>query len=348
MAVSDPERRTLPATPRHLKRLREQGILPHSMLLGPALAIAALPLVILGLSASLPSMLAYMKTALSMPAVIDLPHGVGSLALWLAVAPTVVIAGLVVLGGMTIRSPFRGQALSPLANLRRLFSRQSLSQGGVIAVGVVVLGAVWWVAWSRVSPGLTLAPPAFPAANGGRMESALGTLVIALGGAGAVLAVLAYGLARRAHLKRSNMTPEEFREDLKAGEGDPAVRAAWMRIRQSFYMERLKSQMERADVVVVNPTHYAVALAYEPWRRAAPEVVAAGKNEMARRIRRLAAEMEVPVLAAPSLARDLYQHVKVGEEIPGRLYQAVADLLAYLMRTYGYRPRTEQTEEQVP
>ncbi len=348
MAVPDPERRTQPATPRHLKRLREQGILPHSTLLGPALSIAALPLVMLGLTAALPALLTYMARSLSMPAARAWPSDLGGLVLVLGLAPAVVVTGLVALSGLTIRSPLRGQALSPLANLRRLFSRQSLGQGGIIVLGVVVLGLVWWVTWSRVSPGLTLAPPAFPAANGGRMESALGTLGIVVGGAGAVLAALAYGLARRAYQRTAKMTPEEFREDLKSGEGDPAVRAAWMRLRQSFYMERLKSQMQRADVVVVNPTHYAVAIAYEPWRRSAPEVVAAGKNEMAGRIRRLADELEVPVLAAPALARDLYQHVKVGQEIPGRLYQAVADLLAYLMRTYGYRPRTAEDGERMP
>jgi flagellar biosynthetic protein FlhB len=345
MSVSDPERRTIAATPRHLKQLKEKGIVPRSALWAPALSILALPLAVTALVAALPSFLQYLAGALSLSPAGPTVAALAGALLALLMGPALVTAGLVALGSVSWRFPLRLQALSPLPNVPRIFSRASLYQAAMIVAALAALAVAWWGLWVQWASHLAFVAPMSAQAAERAWLARVGQVVIFLGAAGAALAAAAFFLARAAYRRQSNMTPEEFREDLKAGEGDPKVRARWAQLRFSFYAQRLRAQMKRADVVVVNPTHYAVALAYEPWRHQAPEVVASGKNALAQRIRELAEEYGIAMLSAPELARDLYHHVKVGDEIPARLYQAVANILAYLMKTYGYRPRTGPREE---
>ncbi len=345
MSMPDADRRTLPATPRHLRKLRQQGVMAHSIIMGPALSVAALPIVVVALLGGLPGFVRYMVNVLSLPtsdpAVPSLRFAMEALA----IGPVFVVIGIIALSGVHLRLPFRLQSLSWAANLRRLFSRQSLSQAGLIILGLAVMGLIWWMLWRRVSPTLTWNPPADPDQTGTFALSTLRLLLMYIAAVGLLLAAGGFLVARRGYRRQANMTPEEFKEDLKSGEGDPHVRARWAQLRQMFYSERMSQQMARADMVVVNPTHYAVALAYEPWLHGAPTVVASGRGERARVIRQLAEELHVPLLASPPLARDLYRNVKVGQEVPARLYQAVADLLAYLMKHYGYKPRTAPDRE---
>ena len=125
------------------------------------------------------------------------------------------------------------------------------------------------------------------------------------------------------------MTKEEIRHELKETDGDPQIKAAIRRRRQQL-MNRMIAAVPRADVVVTNPTHYAVALRYDPVNMAAPMVVAKGERLLAQRIKEVARKHNVPVLEEPPLARALYAAVPVGQFIPANLFRAVAEVLAWV------------------
>lgn len=137
---------------------------------------------------------------------------------------------------------------------------------------------------------------------------------------------------RRRYQKDLRMTRQEVREEHRQNEGSPEVKMRIRRLRRELLRRRMMAEVPTATAVVVNPTHYAVALRYDQRTMPAPAVVAKGKNYLALRIREKAAEHRVPVVENPPLARALYQQVEVGQEIPVSLYRAVAEVLAYVYR----------------
>jgi flagellar biosynthetic protein FlhB len=126
------------------------------------------------------------------------------------------------------------------------------------------------------------------------------------------------------------MTRQEVRQENKESEGDPQVKAHIRSQQREMARRRMMAEVPKADVVVTNPTHYAVALRYQDGAMGAPRVVAKGAHLLAARIRELAEEHRVPILEAPPLARALYRHAELGDEIPSTLYSAVAEILAYV------------------
>jgi len=151
------------------------------------------------------------------------------------------------------------------------------------------------------------------------------------------LAVLAAGdllWVRYRYEKKLRMTRQQVRDELRQREGDPKVKGRIRQVQQELSRQRMIAETARADVVITNPTHYAVALRYERQRMLAPKVVASGRGYVALRIRRVAEEAGVPIVENPPLARTLYRTTKVGRTIPENLYQAVAEVLAYV---YGLR-----------
>lgn len=144
-----------------------------------------------------------------------------------------------------------------------------------------------------------------------------------------LLAVGDYAWQRRKWMNQMKMTKEEIRQEFRESDGDPQVKQAIRRKRQSL-MNRMIAAVPKADVVVTNPTHFAVALKYDPVSMAAPVVVAKGQDLLAKRIREVAAKAGVPVLEEPPLARALYTAVPVGHPIPANLFHAVAEVLAWV------------------
>ncbi len=132
------------------------------------------------------------------------------------------------------------------------------------------------------------------------------------------------------YAKKLRMTREEMRQEMKESEGDPHVKARIRMLQREMARKRMMAEIPKADVVVTNPTHYAVALKYEDKAMRAPRVVAKGSHLIAERIMELAREHHVPVLRTPPLARALHRHAELGEEIPAALYTAVAEVLAYI------------------
>lgn len=155
------------------------------------------------------------------------------------------------------------------------------------------------------------------------------------------------------HARKLRMSKEDLRQEHKEAEGDPHVKGRIRAQQQAVARRRMMSKVASADVIVTNPTHYAVALAYEEGSMGAPRVVAKGTELVAARIRELAAEHRVPLLEAPPLARALYHHVDLDREIPAELYTAVAEVLAWAyrlkrVRVEGGAPPPAPHDLQVP
>lgn len=151
------------------------------------------------------------------------------------------------------------------------------------------------------------------------------------------LGVYDFWRSRRRYLKDLRMSKQEVREEFKEIEGNPVVKTRIRRLQRDLLRRRMMSQVPKATAVIVNPTHFSVAIRFQPEQMAAPVVLAKGKNYLAQRIRQLAVEHEIPVVENPPLAQALYKAVEVGQEIPAHLYRAVAEILAYIYRLMGGR-----------
>jgi len=139
------------------------------------------------------------------------------------------------------------------------------------------------------------------------------------------------------YMSRLRMTKQEIRDEHKEVEGNPQIKAKVRRLQRDMSRRRMMTDVPKASAVIVNPTHYAVAIRYDLGSTSAPKVVAKGRNHVARRIRDLARSHEVPIIENPPLARALFAAAEVGQEIPPHLYKAVAEILAYLYRLFGGR-----------
>lgn len=318
-----------------MQRSREAGEAPHSQWLAPAVSLASVPLAVeIGLSQR---SLWERVFAEGLSGTLVLNTALIPLLLPALVGPAIVALALVTMGGLRLRMPFRLDSLNPVQGFTRVFSKQSLVGGLLALAGLLGMAALMFFLLGADRTAATLLPAI-------KLPATFWPSLWATAGIGLALAVGAYGLARSGFDTQLKMTPEEFKEDMKAAQGDPVVRRRWMQLRRQISQQRLQAALARADVVVVNPTHYAVAIAYEPWLHDAPTVVAKGRGERAMRIREIAEAQGLPVFAAPPLARDLYRSVPVGGPVPRRLFQAVASLLRYLSERYGYQIRQGSLE----
>ena len=136
-------------------------------------------------------------------------------------------------------------------------------------------------------------------------------------------------------MKGLKMTKQEIKEENKGNEGDPHIKQRIRRLRRELLRRRMMQQVPQATAVIVNPTHFAVAIRFDNDTMASPVVVAKGKNWLALRIRQVAVESEVPIVENPPLARALYGAVEVGSAISPEFYKAIAEILAYVYRLMG-------------
>jgi len=231
---------------------------------------------------------------------------------------------------------FKFERLDPIAGLGRIFSQQTLAKVGFDLLKLLLVG---WVVWSGVKN--ILHDPIFAvpvAANrlGSFMQESaamlLGRCLLVLGG----IAALSYLYQIRKTHADQMMTREQVKEEHKQLEGDPKLKAAMRQMARRLRQKQMLAAVPTADVVVTNPTHFAVALKYERGLDKAPLVLAKGAGAFAQRIKALAGEFEVPMVENKPVARMLFKHGKVGQAIPVGLYQAVADILAFVYRTHRY------------
>ncbi len=222
--------------------------------------------------------------------------------------------------------------LSPAKGLKRLVKPEAFVDLAKAAVKVVILVAIFWAVFE---PSLEriLASAQTSVIDGLALAGILARdLLVASLPVLLVLALADLWWMRYRHAERHKMTKHEVREEHKQREGDPKLRGAIRSRQREMTRQRMIAEVADADVVVTNPTHYAVALAYQRDRMSAPRVIAKGRNHVAERIREVAREAGVPVVENPPLARVLYRTVRVGREVPEALYQAVAEVLAYVYR----------------
>jgi flagellar biosynthetic protein FlhB len=180
---------------------------------------------------------------------------------------------------------------------------------------------------------LFMASPTLEAtALGLRIAAAAIRVFVYAGGAWALLAAFELFKAKRDLAARMRMTPEEMKREMKEQEGDPHIKRKRRQRMREIARRRLEKAVKTADVVVVNPTEYAVALRFRNGKDRAPRVVAKGRGAIAERIREVARNAGIPILAQPPLARLLHKVVPEGREIPANTYRAVAEVLAYVHR----------------
>ncbi|HVW34893.1 MAG TPA: EscU/YscU/HrcU family type III secretion system export apparatus switch protein [Acidimicrobiia bacterium] len=219
--------------------------------------------------------------------------------------------------------------LSPKKGLKRLFSPHSAWEAGKAALKLLVLAGVAWPGVSHLGSALAGGGAVPTGQVLGRVASATMSLIRSTALAGLALAAVDYGFQRRRVRKSVMMTKQEVKEEYRQSEGDPMTR---QRIRQrqvEMSRNRMMAAVAVSSVVVVNPTHIAVALEYRPeW--GAPRVVAKGQGFIAQRIREEAEKHDVPIVRDVPLARTLHAACKLGQAIPADLYEAVARLLAFV------------------
>jgi len=220
--------------------------------------------------------------------------------------------------------------LSPIAGVKRIFGKEGLMELFRTLVKLVVVGLALWFAFG--SPELFQQVLHRPAASLlGMAEQNAARLVATAAAAFAALAAADLWWVRARHRRQLRMTRQEVKDELKETEGKPEVKAELRRLRDRLRRGRMMAAVPQAAVVITNPTHYAVALAYTEGSQAAPKVVAKGVDEVAARIREAAREARVPLVSNPPLARALYK-VELDAEIPPEHFQAVAEIIAFVWR----------------
>jgi len=243
--------------------------------------------------------------------------------------------------------------LNPFSGIARMFSMQSLVElSKAIAKSILVGGIAAWVIWHNKDLVMGLGTLSVDAGIP-QMGHLISSSLMAVIGAMLLIVLIDVPFQLWDHNKKLMMTKEEVRQESKETEGDPMVKGRIRSLQREAARRRMMSAIPTADVVVTNPTHFAVALKYTDKGSRAPVVVAKGSHLLALRIREIAQENHVPILEAPPLARALHKHTELGESIPEALYTAVAEVLAYIyqLRRYekhgGARPQ-EPTDLPVP
>ncbi len=264
----------------------------------------------------------------------DLARGVSFVVVpFLFLMALLVIMGLVVQGGVTLSAqPLRPKAerISPLAGFKRLVSPQSLVDTGKAILRLTALAILMWrITDSRLAAFLTGSARA-PADTGGDLSAAILLLVRLAALLGVVVGVGDYAFQRWKVGKQLRMTKDEVKRENRNTEGDPFTRSRRRSLHAKVSRNKMLAAVSEASVVVVNPTHISVALSYRSG--AVPKVVAKGVDDLALRIRERAFEAGVPVVEAKPLARMLHDLIEVGEEVPTHLYEAVAIVIAFVMR----------------
>ena len=222
--------------------------------------------------------------------------------------------------------------ISPLTGLKRLFSTQSLADFLKSMAKLIIVGIVGYITYmEKITElnGLSVATPeAILEYNFTVVAEVSGMIVLAL----VAIAIFDYLYQRWHHEKQLMMTKHEVKEETKQTEGDPQLKARIRQIQREMSNARMMQEVPKADALIVNPTHFSVAILYDRDVMEAPEVTAKGVDHMALRMRTVARENSVLILERPELARDLYANVEIGETIPERFYKTIAEILAFVYR----------------
>ncbi len=230
---------------------------------------------------------------------------------------------------------FKLEKLNPFTNWKRVFNVQAIARTVFALLKLAVIVTVLWlVVGNRWQTLLRLHEQTVEAAAHTIGDLAI-TLLLWVGLVVFALAFADFAWQRFNFEQRNMMTRQEVEDERKRSDGDPAMKMRQRRARNDLLRHRMMADVPKADVIIVNPTHFSVALRYDRTRDAAPTVVAKGVDDVALRIREIARENDVPLMEDPPLARALFRAVKVGQSVPERFYQAVAVVLSHVYRLKG-------------
>lgn len=354
MAEEKGQERTERATPKRVEEARKRGELPRSGDLNTAAVVLATSGALYFLGTGMGgSLRALVSTALQIDrdtaldgSLLAAQFGQRFLEAMLACAPVLglaaaaAIAAPLVLGGWNVSTealtPDFGR-LNPLNGFKRMFSARGAVELAKAFAKFLLVALVAVLFLKRAEPTLLqLGREPVHAAIG---HSALlaGQALLVMAGALVLLAAIDVPWQLWQYHRSLRMTREEIREEMKETDGSPEVKGRIRAAQQAAARRRMMQEVPTADVVVVNPTHYSVALRYDEHRMRAPTVVAKGTDLIALRIREVATEHGVPILEAPPLARALHKQCDLGDAIPAQLYTAVAQVLAYVYQLRASR-----------
>jgi flagellar biosynthetic protein FlhB len=243
------------------------------------------------------------------------------------------ILSAVSIGGFSFSmqaASFKAERLNPIKGLKRVFGANGLNEllKAVAKFTLVALFAVTWLWWSSGDL-LGLGRQDVDVAVATALRICAKSLLVVSCGLILIAAVdVPFQLWQYA--KKLRMTKQQVKDEFKETEGRPEVKSRIRMLQQQVATRRMMEELPTADVVITNPTHFAVALKYDEAAMGAPKVIAKGKDLIAKRIREVAQEHDVPLFSAPPLARALFRSTEIGAEIPAKLYTAVAQVLAYI------------------
>jgi flagellar biosynthetic protein FlhB len=364
------QERTEQATPKRLQEARKKGQVPRSTELSMAAVCIAAAVAVYSLGRMAAGGFAdLMRATLSLSPATAMSEGAiwpalttaGARALWI-IMPILgatffaALAAPIAIGGWN----FSGAALmpqfkrlNPVSGLGRVFSARGLMELGKGLAKVAVVGTIGWILLRGLTPqlmGLSSEPLVNAISHSAELTGySLLVLVCGL----AVIAAFDVPYQLWQHAKDLRMTREEVREEYKESEGSPETRGRIREAQRALSRGRMLQEVPKADVIVTNPTHFAVALRYDEKKMRAPIVVAKGTELVALKIREIAAENNIPIVEAPPLARALFKSVDLGREVPAALYVTVAQVLTYVYqlraaRESGMTPPPAPQFEQAP
>jgi flagellar biosynthetic protein FlhB len=345
--------KTEPASPRRLEQAREEGDVPRSRELATCTVLLAAggglwlagDGVARSLSRFLAASLTWERELAYDPAALLQRLGTALADLLLAFAPfgalmmVAALAAPLAIGGWNVSGKALGPKfgrMNPLQGLSNMISVRALVELAK-AIGKTLL--VGWVSWIVIGGqiesmlGLVAEPVG---ESSGHLAHMLLVSFLSIAGALALIAAIDAPYQLWQHGNKLKMSRQDVRQENKESEGNPEIKGRIRAQQREMARRRMMAEVPGADVVVTNPTHYAVALKYTEGKMRAPTVVAKGADAVAARIREIAAEHRVTLLEAPPLARALYRHAELGDEIPAALYNAVAQVLAYVFQLRAY------------
>jgi flagellar biosynthesis protein FlhB len=359
MAEQNDDDKTEEPTPRKLEQAREKGDIVYSAEVGAALSLIAVTGIVAFMSGPIVSEMARSFIAfLAMPE--QFSSDPGSLrsifaSVGLKVAGIFALVALALgVAGLAARyvqdqPTFTGERLTPKLDklnpaegFKRVFGKQAASSFVKSLVKLVLVGAVLaWVLWPRDGE-LENVALLEPRALLVFIKQHVVSMLLALASAAAVIAAIDYVFTRQSYMKRMRMSRREIKDELRQSDGDPMVKAKLRQIRMERSRKRMMANVPNASVVITNPTHYAVALRYEPGETPAPLCLAKGVDAVAARIREVAEENNIPIVEDPPLARALFATADVDEPIPREHFEAVAKVIGFVMRLARRRGRARQ------
>jgi len=353
MAEESDLEKTEEATPRRLEKAREEGQVARSMELTSFALLMAAAVALLLMGSGLMDQLVrimragmYIERELALQPELMLPRlyalaieGLWAMAPLLFVLLVVAFVAPMLLSGWMVSAKAlmpKFDRINPIKGIGRIFSKHSLVELVKAILKTIVIGAVAaLVIWSNKETvmGLLTIPVDLGINRTGEFLAMCFLLTV-----GALILIVAIDVPFKIweHAQQLRMTKDEVYREHKESEGDPYVKARIRNLQREAARRRMMAEIPKADVIVTNPTHYAVALRYKSGSMRAPKVVAKGVHLLAARIREIAHEHRIPILEAPPLARALYYHTELESEIPEKLYTAVAEVLAYVFQLRRY------------